>query len=237
MGFGLGAVAHDALDALAAGIYNTKVNWVLDADIRDFFGSLDRSWLKRFLEHRIADRRVLRLIDKWLGAGIIEGGVWSQTETGTAQGASASSHCLSAAEGGVEQGAFGLWGQYSQAFSASVADVEGLQLAALDTLQHGLAADAEGAHRVDDRDVAGGCVFDEQGAELVVDADPPRSAWSVLFAGDESGLQPAVECGGGDAELVGGFADGEQFAVGRLGRAAGGAGSSSGCGGWRRSGR
>jgi RNA-directed DNA polymerase len=81
---------HDALDALAAGIYNTKVNWVLDADIRDFFGSLDRGWLKRFLEHRIADRRVLRLVDKWLGAGIIEDGVWSQTETGTAQGASAS---------------------------------------------------------------------------------------------------------------------------------------------------
>ena len=87
-GFRPGRSPHDALDALAAGIYNTKVNWVLDADIRDFFGRLDRSWLKRFLEHRIADRRVLRLIDKWLGAGIIENGVWSQTETGTAQGAS-----------------------------------------------------------------------------------------------------------------------------------------------------
>ncbi len=62
-----------------------------------------------------------------------------------------SSHCLSAAGGDVEEGVFGLWGQYSQAFSASVADVEGLQLAALDTLQHGLAGDAEGAHRVDDR--------------------------------------------------------------------------------------
>ena len=89
-GFRPGRGPHDALDALAAGIYNTKVNWVLDADIRDFFGSLDRSWLKRFLERRIADRRVLRLIDKWLGAGIIEDGVRSQTETGTAQGASAS---------------------------------------------------------------------------------------------------------------------------------------------------
>jgi len=66
------------------------VNWVLDADIRDFFGSLDRGWLKRFLEHRIADRRVLRLVDKWLGAGIIEDGVWSQTDVGTAQGASVS---------------------------------------------------------------------------------------------------------------------------------------------------
>jgi RNA-directed DNA polymerase len=89
-GFRPGRGPHDALDALAAGIYNTKVNWVLDADIRDFFGSLDRSWLKRFLEHRIADRRVLRLIEKWLGAGIIEDGVWSEAETGTAQGASAS---------------------------------------------------------------------------------------------------------------------------------------------------
>ncbi len=89
-GFRPGRGPHDALDALAAGIYSRKVNWVLDADIRDFFGCLDRSWLKRFLEHRIADRRVLRLIDKWLGAGVIEGGVWSQTEAGTAQGASAS---------------------------------------------------------------------------------------------------------------------------------------------------
>ena len=129
-----------------------------------------------------------------------------------------SSHCLSVHGGGVEQGGFGCWDQYSQAFSASVADVEGLQLAALDTLQHGLAGDAEGAHRVDDRDVAGGGVLDEQGAELVVDADPPRRAGGVLFAGDEPGLQPAEDRGGGDAELVGGLADGEQFAVGRLGR-------------------
>jgi group II intron reverse transcriptase/maturase len=89
-GFRPGRGPHDALDALAAGIYNKKVNWVLDADIRDFFTSLDRRWLRRFLEHRIADRRVLRLIEKWLGAGVIEDGAWSQTETGTAQGASAS---------------------------------------------------------------------------------------------------------------------------------------------------
>ena len=129
-----------------------------------------------------------------------------------------SSHCLSVHGGGVEQGGFGLWGQYSQAFSASVADVEGLQLAALDTLQHGLAGDAEGAHRVDDRDVAGGSVLDEQGAELVVDADPPWGAGRVLLAGDEPGLEPAVQGGGGDAELFGGLADGEQFAVGRFGR-------------------
>jgi RNA-directed DNA polymerase len=89
-GFGPGRSAHDALDALAAGIYDKKVNWVLDADIRDFFTSIDHSWLLKFLEHRIADRRVLRLIQKWLRAGVIEDGKWSQTERGTAQGASAS---------------------------------------------------------------------------------------------------------------------------------------------------
>jgi RNA-directed DNA polymerase len=89
-GFRPGRSAHDALDALAAGIYDKKVNWVLDADIRDFFTGLDHSWLLGFLEHRIADRRVLRLIQKWLSAGVIEDGKWSKTEGGTAQGASAS---------------------------------------------------------------------------------------------------------------------------------------------------
>ena len=66
------------------------MNWVLDADVRDFFGQLDQGWLERFLEHRIADRRVLRLIQKWLRAGVIEDGEWSETEQGTAQGASVS---------------------------------------------------------------------------------------------------------------------------------------------------
>ena len=89
-GFRPGRSAHDALDALAAGIYDKKVNWVLDADIRDFFTSFDHLWLLRFLEHRIADRRVLRLIQKWLSAGVIEDGKWSETREGTAQGASAS---------------------------------------------------------------------------------------------------------------------------------------------------
>ena len=89
-GFRPGRSAHDALDALAAGIYDRKVNWVLDADIRDFFGSLDHGWLMRFLEHRVADRRVLRLIGKWLAAGVIEDGAWAKTERGAAQGASAS---------------------------------------------------------------------------------------------------------------------------------------------------
>ena len=89
-GFRPGRSPHDALDALAAGIYNKKVSWVLDADIRDFFGSLDHSRLTGFLEHRIADRRVLRLIQKWLRAGVIEDGKWSETEGGTTQGASVS---------------------------------------------------------------------------------------------------------------------------------------------------
>jgi RNA-directed DNA polymerase len=89
-GFRPGRSQHDALDALAVGITRRKVNFVLDADISDFFTGLDQSWLVKFLEHRIADRRVLRLIQKWLRAGVIENGEWSSTETGTAQGASAS---------------------------------------------------------------------------------------------------------------------------------------------------
>jgi len=89
-GFRPGRGPHDALDALAAGILRKKVNWVLDADIRDFFTSLDQSWLQKFLEHRIADERVLRLIRKWVKAGVIEEGVWSETEVGTPQGASVS---------------------------------------------------------------------------------------------------------------------------------------------------
>ena len=67
-----------------------KVNWVLDADIRDFFGQLDRGWLRKFLGHRIADKRVLRLVDKWLAAGVIEDGTWSETPQGSPQGASVS---------------------------------------------------------------------------------------------------------------------------------------------------
>jgi group II intron reverse transcriptase/maturase len=85
-GFREGRGPHDALDALAAGIYRKKVNWVLDADIRDFFGSLDRDWLGRFLRHRIADERVLRLIMKWLAAGVIEDGKRIDPGRGTPQG-------------------------------------------------------------------------------------------------------------------------------------------------------
>ncbi len=89
-GFRPGRSQHDALDALAAGITRRRVNWVLDVDIRDYFSSLDHSWLVKFIEHRIADERVLRLIQKWLKAGVIEDGVWSQTLEGTPQGASVS---------------------------------------------------------------------------------------------------------------------------------------------------
>ena len=89
-GFRPGRSPHDALDALAVGIQRKRVNWVLDADIRDFFGQLDRAWLRRFLQHRIADKRVLRLVDKWLAAGVIEDGEWSATEEGSPQGASIS---------------------------------------------------------------------------------------------------------------------------------------------------
>ena len=89
-GFRPGRSQHDALDALSVGLVRKKVNYVLDADIRDFFSRLDQGWLERFLEHRIADRRVLRLIQKWLRAGVIENGEWSSTKEGTAQGAAVS---------------------------------------------------------------------------------------------------------------------------------------------------
>ena len=89
-GFRPGRSQHQALDALTVGIKAKKVNWVLDADLADFFGSLDRGWLVKFLEHRIADKRVLRIIQKWLKAGIIEKGSWAEYDAGTPQGATAS---------------------------------------------------------------------------------------------------------------------------------------------------
>ena len=89
-GFRPGRSPHDALDALATGITRKRVNWVLDADFRDYFSSLDHQWLERFVEHRIADRRVLRLIKKWLAAGVIENRTWTACEEGVPQGASAS---------------------------------------------------------------------------------------------------------------------------------------------------
>jgi RNA-directed DNA polymerase len=86
-GFRPGRSPHHALDALAVGIKRRNVNWVLDADIRDFFNRIDHSWLVKFLEHRIADKRVLRLIGKWLAAGVIEDGEWAQCDEGAPQGA------------------------------------------------------------------------------------------------------------------------------------------------------
>jgi RNA-directed DNA polymerase len=85
-GFRPGRSAHDALDALSVGIMRKKVNWVLDADIRDCFGSFSHDWMVKFLQHRIGDRRILRLIKKWLRAGVLEDGKWSETEKGTPQG-------------------------------------------------------------------------------------------------------------------------------------------------------
>lgn len=82
-GFRPGRGAHDALDALATGILRKKVNWVLDADIRGFFDTIDHGWLMKFIEHRIADRRVLRLIQKWLSAGVMEQGRRVATEVGS----------------------------------------------------------------------------------------------------------------------------------------------------------
>ena len=81
-GFRPGRKPHDALDALATGIERKKINWVLDADIRDCFGSLDQAWLGKLLEHRVGDRRVLRLIDRWLAAGVMEDGSWTVSDTG-----------------------------------------------------------------------------------------------------------------------------------------------------------
>ncbi len=89
-GFRPGKSQHQALDALYVALQRKKVNWVLDIDIKGFFDNLDREILMEMIEQRIADRRILRLIQKWLNAGIIEDGVWSDTKTGTPQGAVAS---------------------------------------------------------------------------------------------------------------------------------------------------
>ncbi len=86
-GFRPSRSAHDALDALSVGLIRKKVNWVLDADIRGFFDNVDHGWMLKFLQHRIADRRVLRLVSKWLKAGVSEEGTWSETKVGTPQGA------------------------------------------------------------------------------------------------------------------------------------------------------
>ena len=89
-GFRPGRSQHNALDAIYTGLLTRQVNWVLDLDIRGFFDSLDRGWLVKFIEHRIADRRVVRLIQKWLNAGVLEDGKRMRVEEGTPQGGSAS---------------------------------------------------------------------------------------------------------------------------------------------------
>lgn len=86
-GFRPGRGQHDALDALAVAISSTPVNWILDADIRGFFDSLSQQWLMQFLEHRIGDGRITRLVLKWLKAGVLDDGEWSVSEEGTPQGA------------------------------------------------------------------------------------------------------------------------------------------------------
>src|SRR6202045_3446381 len=89
-GFRTGRSQHNALDALYTGLLTKKVNWVLDLDIRGFFDALSHEWLVKFVEHRIADRRGVRLIQKWLNAGVLEDGKGTRTEEGTPQGGSAS---------------------------------------------------------------------------------------------------------------------------------------------------
>jgi len=89
-GFRPGRSQHNSLDALYTGLLTKKVNWVLDADIRGFFDAIDHEWLVKFIEHRTADRRVVRLIQKWLNAGVLEDGKRTRSEEGTPQGGSAS---------------------------------------------------------------------------------------------------------------------------------------------------
>ena len=85
-GFRPGRGTHDALDALCVGIHSKKVSFILDADIRAFFDEINQQWLIRFLEHRIGDRRIIRLIQKWLKAGVLENGVVTVSDRGTGQG-------------------------------------------------------------------------------------------------------------------------------------------------------
>jgi group II intron reverse transcriptase/maturase len=85
-GFRPGRGTHDAMDALVVGITSTKVNWILDADIRSFFDTVSQEWLIKFVEHRVGDRRIIRLIQKWLKAGVLEDGIVTVSDKGTGQG-------------------------------------------------------------------------------------------------------------------------------------------------------
>jgi group II intron reverse transcriptase/maturase len=106
-GFRPGRSPHHALDALYTGLLTRKVNWVLDADIRGFFDAIDHEWLVKFVEHRVADRRVVRLIQKWLGAGVLEDGARTRSEQGTPQGGSATPPTMLHNR---SRGAIGRWG-------------------------------------------------------------------------------------------------------------------------------
>src|SRR5580658_9969620 len=86
-GFRPGRSPHQALDALSVGIQRKRVNWILDADIQGFFDRMSHEWTLQFVQHRVADPRLLRLIQKWLKAGVSEDGEWSETKIGTPQGA------------------------------------------------------------------------------------------------------------------------------------------------------
>src|SRR3984957_9125256 len=89
-GFRPGRSPHQALDALSVGLHRKRVNWVLDADIRGFFDQMSHEWTIKFVQHRVADHLMVRLIQKWLKAGVSEDGQWSETKVGTPQGAVAS---------------------------------------------------------------------------------------------------------------------------------------------------
>jgi len=89
-GFRPGRSPHQSLDALTVGLTRKKVSYVLDADIRGFFDAISHEWLVKFVQHRVADKRILRLIQKWLSAGVMEKGTWKETEEGTPQGATVS---------------------------------------------------------------------------------------------------------------------------------------------------
>ena len=118
-GFRPGRSQHQALDALYVGIARTKVNYLLDADIRGFFDAIDHGWLVKFVEHRIADARILRLIQKWLTAGVMEEGKWTETPQGTPQGATISpllaktSTCTTSSTSGSGSGGRGARGATS----------------------------------------------------------------------------------------------------------------------------
>jgi RNA-directed DNA polymerase len=86
-GFRPGRSPHQALDALSVGLHRKRVKWVLDADIRGFFDQMSHEWTMKFVQHRVADHRILRLIQKWLKAGVSEDGQWTETKVGTPQGA------------------------------------------------------------------------------------------------------------------------------------------------------